>query len=66
MIRIGTLLLLLSAGHFLPGCSGEQAYRAGQGWQQNQCMRLPDKAEYDRCMANASMSHDTYKRETGK
>jgi hypothetical protein len=48
----------------LAGCSSEQAYRAGQGWQQNQCKRLPDKAEYDRCMANASMSHDTYKRET--
>jgi len=50
----------------LAGCSSEQAYRAGQGWQQNQCMRIPDKAEYDRCMANASMSYDAYKRETGK
>jgi len=47
----------------LAGCSSEQAYRAGQGWQENQCKRIPDKAEYDRCMANASMSHDTYKRE---
>ena len=47
----------------LSGCSGEQAYRAGQGWQQEQCKRIPDKTEYDRCMASASMSHDTYKRE---
>jgi hypothetical protein len=54
------MLLIVVA---LPGCSGEQAYRAGQGWQQNQCKRIPDKAEYDRCMADASMSHDTYKRE---
>lgn len=55
-------LLVLST---LSGCTGEQAYAGGQAWQQNQCKRLPDKAEYDRCMASASMSHDTYKRETG-
>jgi hypothetical protein len=49
----------------LAGCSGEQAYNAGQNWQRNQCTRLPDKAEYDRCMADANRSYDSYKRETG-
>jgi hypothetical protein len=53
------ILLLLAA------CSAEQGYNAGQGWQRNQCMRIPDKAEYDRCMAGASTSYDSYKRETG-
>ena len=46
------------------GCSAEQAYHAGQGWQQNQCMRIPGKAEYDRCMAEAGQSYHSYKRET--
>ena len=50
----------------LAGCSGEQAYSAGQNWQRNQCARIPDRAEYDRCMADANRSYDTYKRETGK
>ena len=49
----------------LAGCSGEQTYSAGQNWQRNQCTRLPDKAEYDRCMADANRSYDSYKRETG-
>jgi hypothetical protein len=25
----------------------------------------PDRAEYDRCMADANRSYDSYKRETG-
>jgi hypothetical protein len=55
------LLVLVAAGP--AGCSGEQAYSAGQSWQRNQCARLPDKAEYDRCMADANRSYDSYKRE---
>jgi hypothetical protein len=47
------------------GCSSEQTYSAGQNWQRNQCARIPDRAEYDRCMADASRSYDSYKRETG-
>ena len=64
--RVAFLLALLLAVHVLSGCSGEQAYHAGQRWRQDECKRLPDKAEYDRCMANASMSYETYKRETGR
>jgi len=35
-------------------------------WQRNQCARVPDRAEYDRCMADANRSYHSYKRETGK
>ena len=50
----------------LAGCSGEQAYNTGQAWQRNQCARVADKAEYDRCMAGASGSYESYKRETAR
>ncbi len=56
------ILLLVLA---LAGCSGEQAYSAGQNWQRNQCARTLERAEYDRCMADANRSYDSYKRETG-
>ena len=56
------LVLLVATG--IASCSGEQAYNAGQNWQRNQCTRYPDKADYDRCMADASRSYDSYKRET--
>ena len=63
--RVTVLLTLLCALGLAAGCSSEQAYSAGQNWQRNQCARIPDRAEYDRCMADANRSYDTYKRETG-
>jgi hypothetical protein len=58
---LSSLLLVL----LLPACTAEQAYGSGQAWQRNQCARIPDKAEYDRCMGKADTSYDSYKRETG-
>ncbi len=48
----------------LSACTAEQAYVSAQGWQRNQCGKLPDKAEFDRCMAKADTTYDSYKRET--
>jgi hypothetical protein len=62
--RVTILLVLLFVLGLAGGCSSEQAYSAGQNWQRNQCARIPDRAEYDRCMVDASRSYDTYKRET--
>jgi hypothetical protein len=64
MKTIFVVLSLLPA-LFLPACTAEQAYGSGQAWQRNQCARIPDKAEYDRCMGKADTSYDSYKRETG-
>lgn len=55
-------ILLLSL--FLAACTAQQAYNSAQGWQRNQCNGIPDKAEYDRCMADARTSYDVYKRQT--
>jgi hypothetical protein len=48
----------------LSACTAEQVYGSGQAWQQNQCGKIPDKAEYDRCMSNANTTYDSYKRQT--
>jgi len=48
----------------LSACTHEQLYGTGQAWQRNQCTRIPDKAEFDRCMAAASTSYDSYKKQT--
>ena len=48
----------------LSACTTEQAYNSAQGWQQNQCNKIPDKAEFDRCMSKASTSYESYKRQT--
>ena len=49
---------------FLPACTAEQAYGTAQAYQRNQCGRLPDKAEFDRCMSGANTTYDSYKRQT--
>jgi hypothetical protein len=58
------ILTTFLAAMSLPACTAEQAYGTGQAWQRNQCNRLPDKAEYDRCMESANTSYEKYKRET--
>lgn len=47
-----------------PACTAERAYDTAQGWQRNQCGRIADKAEFDRCMSSANTTYDAYKRQT--
>ena len=60
-IFISTALL---AGLSLSACTAEQVYLSAQGWQRNQCNKLPDKAESDRCLSNANTAYESYKRQT--
>ena len=46
------------------GCSWQQAYSSAQGWQRSACYRLVEQAERDRCLANAAMPYDEYRRRT--
>ena len=48
----------------LSACTTEQMYGSGQAWQRNQCSRMPDKADADRCAAQAGTTYETYKRQS--
>jgi hypothetical protein len=48
----------------LPGCSSQQMYASGQGYQRSQCERLPDMGERQRCLEKANVSYEQYQRET--
>jgi hypothetical protein len=45
--------LMIAAALLLSACTAERLYGTGQAWERNQCSKLPDKADYDRCMARA-------------
>ncbi|MBU1236690.1 MAG: hypothetical protein KJ634_11825 [Gammaproteobacteria bacterium] len=47
----------------LAGCSSRQWYAAGQNYQRNQCERLPDMGERQRCLEKANMSYEEYEKE---
>jgi hypothetical protein len=59
-----TLVLTCSAAS--SGCTSQQGYASAQSWQRSECNKLLDQSERDRCMANASMPYDDYKRESAK
>ena len=58
------LILALLTAWLIPGCTTEQVYGTAQAWQRNQCSRLSDKADYDRCMSQTQTTYEAYKRET--
>jgi hypothetical protein len=46
----------------LPGCSSRAVYQTMQGWQQQECRKLPDAAERQRCLGSTAASYDDYRR----
>jgi len=54
---VGFGVALLTAG-----CTWQQAYSASQAWQRNACNRLVEQTERERCLGNASMSYEDYRR----
>lgn len=57
-------LAALLAALLLSACTAAQLYGSRQAWQRNECKKLPDKADYDRCMRSAATDYETYRRET--
>lgn len=60
------LLLLTSVSILLAGCTSQQLYSSAQSWQRNECSRVFDKLERERCMASTSKTYEEYKAQSGK
>jgi hypothetical protein len=60
-----TLIAAIAAAVALitAGCSSEQVYGAAQTWQRNECYKINDAAERQRCLASNSRSYDDYQRQ---
>jgi hypothetical protein len=48
---------------FASGCTWQQAYSASQTWQRNACNRLVEQIERERCLSNATMTYEDYRRQ---
>ena len=62
-MRYALIFACLAAATLSGACSSRQAYGTGQAWQQNECGKIPDMQERQRCMGSASTSYDTYQRQ---
>jgi hypothetical protein len=56
-ITVALIALLLAA------CSSEQIYATGRNAQRAECVKQADGVSRDRCLKDADMSRDTYKKE---
>jgi hypothetical protein len=58
------LILTLAVFSALYACTSEQIYATGQNWQRNECSKLADSQERERCISQTRTSFDTYQQET--
>ncbi|MDR2877572.1 MAG: hypothetical protein LBV36_05990 [Chromatiales bacterium] len=58
-------LLCIALGMAVSSCSVKQIYSAGRAYQTNECIKLQDDYDRERCMADASISHEDYLRNIG-
>ena len=56
-------LVALAVPALLAGCSSQQLYQVGQGWQHQECQRISDRDERQRCEKSSAMSYEQYRRE---
>ena len=59
-MTVAAAAMLLGAS----GCTWQHAYSAVQGWQRNECNRLVEQTERERCLGKANMSYEEYRRQT--
>ena len=57
-----SVALLALAVLALGGCSHRLLYQSVQGWQQQECRKVADAAERQRCLASTAGSYDDYRR----
>lgn len=67
-MKSGTWIIGIAAATALitgTGCTTRQLYSTGQAWQRNECYRLMDQQERERCLSGTSTSHEAYKQQSG-
>lgn len=44
------------------GCTSQQIYNSAEGWRRNECTKIIDADERNRCIEAAGTSYEEYKR----
>ena len=64
-VRRRCLLALVLAASLAPGCTSEQVYNAAQGWRRNECYKIGDLAQRERCLKEADRPYGVYRAASG-
>lgn len=63
-MRFHTSLIAFTSIVGLSGCSSQQLYGAGQEWKKNECNKIIDMRERNRCVSSTKTSYEDYKRQS--
>ena len=58
------LIVSLVASAALAASSAQQTYGAGQVWQKNECNKIIDMQERQRCMKSTDTSYEDYRHQS--
>jgi membrane protein DedA with SNARE-associated domain len=64
IVRVLLVPVLILAAIAATACSSQQLYASGQAQQRNECDKVVDFQERQRCMARANTSYETYQRQS--
>jgi cytochrome c556 len=62
-MKLQAVIIVLLASTLTGACTSEQLYAAGRNAQRTECMKRLDERERDRCLKDADLSYDAYRRE---
>ena len=62
-LNLATLPIALAVLLAASACTAEQAYYSGQTWQRNECDKLPDPGERERCLSKLDTGYEDYQRQ---
>jgi hypothetical protein len=65
-MRTRWLGVLLVAASLAAGCTPEQVYNAAAGWRRNECYKIGDLEQRDRCLKEADRPYDVYRSPSGQ
>lgn len=65
IVRIPIISIAAAIGLTVSGCTAQQLYSTGQSWQRNECTRMLDQLERERCLSNANTPYEAYKKQSG-
>ncbi|MGB5539552.1 MAG: hypothetical protein WBO37_05650 [Gammaproteobacteria bacterium] len=60
------LLQVLAISLVVSGCAASLVYDSGRGWKQQECQKIPDRQERQRCLQSSAMTYEEYRRTLAK
>ena len=57
------LLPVTAAALLLGGCSTQMAYDTTQTWQRQECRKMPEQQQRERCLSSNATSYEDYRRQ---